>query len=61
MISHAVQEMLNNDRAPTAPLKEFLEAEREDPQLWWRLDSGHMQNVFEEAVRMLDDAGLLEP
>lgn len=31
-------------------LAEFLEAYSENDNLWWTLDSGDMQNLFEQAV-----------
>lgn len=35
---------------PIYTMKEFLEAEKEDSNLWWRLSCGQHQNLFEEAV-----------
>lgn len=35
---------------PTIPMDEFLVKYRKDDNEWWRLESGDMQNLFEEAV-----------
>jgi len=50
----AVEAMLTNPQAPTAPLHEFLDAYRADENLWWKLPSGHHQNLFDEAIDTLD-------
>ena len=41
---------------PTIPMDEFLVKYRKDDNEWWRLDSGDMQNLFEEAVERLEAA-----
>jgi hypothetical protein len=46
----AVQAMLTDNHAPTAPLDEFLAAYTEDDNLWWRISDGHRLNLFEAAV-----------
>jgi hypothetical protein len=51
----AVQAMMTDDsQVPTAPLDEFLVAYAEDPNLWWRIGSGHHLNLFEMAIERLD-------
>jgi hypothetical protein len=54
MMSEAVRAMLDNSgNAPTAPLDEFLAAQEDDPNLWWRVSCGHHENLFDEAVDRL--------
>ena len=43
--------MLNES---TVPLLEFIKKYRSDDNEWWRLASGDMQNLFEEAIERLD-------
>ena len=38
---------------PTIPMDEFLVKYRKDDNEWWRLESGDMQNLFEEAADRL--------
>jgi hypothetical protein len=52
-MSDAVTAMLNDERAPTAPLDEFREALEIDSNLWWRISCGHHENLFDEAVDRL--------
>lgn len=40
----------------TPPLDAFLEAEKTDRQLWWRIGCGHHQNLLDEAVERLERA-----
>jgi hypothetical protein len=35
---------------PTMSLAEFIEGEKADPNLWWRLSSGDHQNLLDEAI-----------
>ena len=42
--------MLTDDRAPTCSLGEFLEAWNEDPNLVWRVRTGHLIHLLEAAV-----------
>ena len=42
--------MLTDDRAPTCSLVEFLEAWNEDPNLVWRVRTGHLIHLLEAAV-----------
>lgn len=57
--SPAVEAMLTDNQAPTAPLSEFLAAYRQDDNLWWRLACGHHQNLLDEAIELLVEGGLL--
>ncbi len=34
-------------------LEKFLQ--NEDPQKWWRLSAGEMQNIFDEAIDLIDE------
>lgn len=52
-----LDDMLNNPKAPTADLDEFIAAYEADSNLWWRTESGHHQNLFDAAV---DRAELLQ-
>ena len=42
--------MLTDDRAPTCSLDEFLEAWNEEPNLAWRVRTGHLIHLLEAAV-----------
>ena len=42
-----VKAMLTESEAPTAPIKDFLEAYDRTPNLWWMLSSGHHENLFD--------------
>jgi len=42
--------MLTDDRAPTCSLVDFLEAWNEDPNLVWRVRTGHLIHLLEAAV-----------
>ena len=57
----SVRRMLDQDKAPTAPLADYLEAEQEDGNLWWRIDCGHHLNLFEEAVDALTEYAKEKP
>ena len=46
----AVRAMLTDDQAPTCSLVEFLEAWNEDPNLAWRVRTGHLIHLLEAAV-----------
>ena len=50
-ISDAVKAMTQDDPlTPTAPLDEFIAAFEEDPNLWWRISTGHHLNLLEAAI-----------
>lgn len=42
------------DQQPTMPLREFQERERQDSNLFWRLDPGDHQNLLDEAIEQRD-------
>ena len=46
--------MLTDDRAPTCSLVEFLEAWTEDPNLVWRVRTGHLIHLLEAAVARIE-------
>jgi len=48
-LPETVAAMLTDDAAPTAPLDDFVQAYRLDDNIWWRISSGHHQNLFEAA------------
>lgn len=52
----SVQAMSDGAYAPTAPLADFLVAYQADDNWWWRIACGHHQNLFEEAVSLLETA-----
>jgi hypothetical protein len=55
MASDNVEAMKGTDSmAATAPLEEFLEAMREDRNLWWQVDCGHHENLFDAALHELE-------
>lgn len=41
---------------PTPPLDEFLLRYDVDDNEWWRMDSGHHMNLFDEAVERMQAA-----
>lgn len=43
----AVRAMLDDPRAPTPPVWEFIAAYDENDTIWWRTPTGHLQNLFE--------------
>lgn len=49
----SVRAMLEQAHAPTAPLDEFIAAYGDDDNLWWSIDCGHHQNLFEAALEAL--------
>lgn len=51
--SDAVKAMLA-DGGPTAPAKEFIAAATVDGNLWWRIQCGHHENLFDEVAEQLD-------
>lgn len=53
----SVERALRDDQAPTPPLADFLRVYAEDPSVYWRLSSGHHQNLLDEAVDLLFDLG----
>ena len=46
--------MLTDDQAPTCSLVEFLEAWNEDPNLAWRVRTGHLIHLLEAAVARVE-------
>jgi hypothetical protein len=46
--------MLTDDQAPTCSLVEFLEAWHEEPNLAWRVRTGHLIHLLEAAVARID-------
>lgn len=54
-LPETVAAVLTDPAAPTPPLRDFLAAYRDDDNIWWRISSGHHQNLFEAAC---DAAGL---
>lgn len=55
-MSDATEAMRTDNRAPTAPLDEFLHAYDEDDNEWWRIDCGHHLNLFDEAIDRMREA-----
>lgn len=53
-IPASVQAMVDDPRAPTAPLDDFLDAMDQDSNWWWRIASGHHLNLFEAAVERME-------
>jgi hypothetical protein len=53
--TEAVEAMVREHHAPTAPLSEFIPAYRDDDNWWWQLSCGHHQNLFEEATDRIDE------
>lgn len=51
----SVTAMINDDHAATAPLDDFLAAFEADPNLWWRVASGHLLNLFEAALDKIEE------
>lgn len=39
---------------PTAPLADFRDIYDRDDNIWWVIDSGHHQNLFEAACEEID-------
>ena len=50
----AVRAMLTDDQAPNCPLVEFLDAWNEDPNLVWRVRTGHLIHLLEAAVGRIE-------
>ena len=50
----AVRAMLTDDQAPTCSLVEFLEAWNEEPNLVWRVRTGHLIHLLEAAVARIE-------
>jgi len=42
---------------PTARLDYFVPAYEKDNNLWWMIDKGHCQNLFEAAIDLLEEMG----
>ena len=47
--------MLTDDQAPTCSLVEFLEAWNEEPNLVWRVRTGHLIHLLEAAVARIEE------
>ena len=41
---------------PTPPLDEFLREYEADDNIWWVMECGHHQNLFEAAVERMEEA-----
>ena len=39
----------------TPPVHVFLALQDKDPNLWWRMSSGHGQNIAEEAIDLCEE------
>lgn len=51
----SVEAMLAPDsRAPTCPIADYIEAEKLDGNLFWRIDSGHHQNLLDDAIEQIE-------
>ncbi len=48
-----VQSMMNDPKAPTADLDEFLAAYEEDDNAWWYISCGHHLNLFDAAIERI--------
>ena len=46
--------MLTDYQAPTCSLSEFLEAWKEEPDLVWRVRTGHLIHLLEAAVSRIE-------
>lgn len=46
----------DDDSAPTPSVGEFQAAYESDSDLWWRIDCGHHQNLFDAALAERDAA-----
>lgn len=44
-----------DSQAATPPLDEFRRLYAEDDNLWWRVECGHHQNLFEAACERIDE------
>lgn len=53
-MNETVRAMLEDDGAPTAPLDDFLRDYADNDNLWWYLDTGYMQNLFEAATEEIE-------
>ena len=51
LLPESVRAMIEDEKAPTAPLADFLSAYEDDDNLWWRIACGHHQNLFDAAVK----------
>jgi hypothetical protein len=49
----AVEAMRPGKGGPTAPLPDFIKAYNEDDQVWWTVECGHHQNLFEAAMDLI--------
>lgn len=42
------------EHEPTPSLETFVEAEKQDPNLWWRIGCGHHQNLLDQALDRIE-------
>lgn len=52
-MNESVQQMIDDSNAETAPLAEFVEDYWFNDNLWWLVDEGFKQNLFEAAIEEL--------
>lgn len=48
--------MTDINAGPTMPLSDYIEMEKADSNLFWRLDSGHHQNLLDEAIELIEES-----
>jgi len=49
-------EWVTDPQAATPPLDEYLAAEKEDGNIFWRIGCGHHENLLDAAVEQRDEA-----
>jgi hypothetical protein len=55
-----IEGMINKPHHPTCSLDDFLPAYERDDNVWWMIECGHHQNLFDAAVERLYDVGVLD-
>lgn len=50
-----VKAMVEQPAAPTANLDAFLTAYESDDNIWWMIECGHHQNLFEAAIDRIEE------
>ena len=45
----------DDPKTPTPSIREYQELEKEDPNLFWSIGSGHHQNLLDEAISTIAD------
>ena len=50
---HPEVKAMIDDSGPTCTLEQFVAAEKDDPNLLWRIQGGHVNNLLEEALDRL--------